>query len=42
MFPRYRDSYNRVVVELEDGELHRLEAPLGARVKSGNKVILQM
>ena len=41
MFPRYRDPYKRVVVELENGNILTFEEPVNFKIKKGNKVKLQ-
>ncbi len=42
MFPRYRESYNRVVVKLNDGHLIQFETPIGFNLKKEQNVKIQV
>ncbi len=42
MFPRYGDTYNKVVVELANGELHTFSTQLSSSIQPGAKVDLKV
>ena len=41
MFPRYREPYKRVVVQLENGSLHTFQTPVNFEAKVGSKIRLK-
>ncbi len=42
MFPRYGDTYNKVVVELTNGQIYTFSTQLSSGIKSGAKIDLKV